>query len=72
MEPKHKNKNNTQELKISVKDDGIGIKTQDQNKIFQLFGSIKDEERKINTNGIGLGLIICSLIVEKFEGEIGF
>ena len=34
MEPKHKNKNNTQELKISVKDDGIGIKTQDQNKIF--------------------------------------
>ena len=27
MEPKHKNKNNTQELKISVKDDGIGIKT---------------------------------------------
>ena len=31
------------ELKISVTDDGLGIKVKDQNKIFQLFGCIKDE-----------------------------
>ena len=50
----------------------MGIKACDKDKIFCLFGSIKDEKRKINTNGIGLGLIICSMIVEKFGGDIGF
>ena len=57
---------------ISVIDSGIGIREKDQKKLFQLFGSIKDEKLKINTQGIGLGLVICKMIVEKFNGKIDF
>jgi signal transduction histidine kinase len=59
-------------LRLSVVDNGIGIKIKDQDKLFKLFGSIKDEEKKINTNGIGLGLVISKLIVNKFGGYIDF
>ena len=61
-----------EKVKIEVIDTGIGIRQQDKRKLFQLFGSIKDEKQKINTNGIGLGLVISKLIVNKFEGEINF
>ena len=37
-----------------------------------MFGSIKDEKKKINTNGIGLGLVISKLIVNKLGGIIDF
>jgi len=50
-------------LRISVADTGLGIKEEDKNKLFKLFGSIKNEQKKINTKGIGLGLVICRLIV---------
>ena len=43
-----------------------------QDKIFKIFGSIKDEKKKINTNGIGLGLVISKLIVNKLGGNIDF
>ena len=59
-------------LRVSVHDTGLGIKNEDQKKLFTLFGSIKDEKRKINTKGIGLGLVICKMIVQKFGGEIDY
>ena len=59
-------------VRISVADNGVGIKDKDKDKLFKLFGSIKDEKKKINTNGIGLGLVISKLIVEKFNGYIDF
>jgi K+-sensing histidine kinase KdpD len=37
-----------------------------------MFGSIKDQKKKINTNGIGLGLVISKLIVNKLGGIIDF
>jgi K+-sensing histidine kinase KdpD len=37
-----------------------------------MFGSIKDEEKKLNLKGIGLGLVISKLIVSKFNGYIDF
>jgi len=36
-------------LLIEVKDDGIGIKQEDKGRLFKLFESIKDEEKKANT-----------------------
>ena len=50
-------------LIVSVTDLGLGIEEVNQDKLFKLFGSIKDEEKKINTQGIGLGLVISKLIV---------
>jgi signal transduction histidine kinase len=57
---------------ISVIDSGLGIKKKDKGKLFKMFGSIKDEQKKINMNGIGLGLVISKLLVEKFNGNINF
>mgnify|MGYP000945542450 CR=1 FL=1 len=59
-------------IRISVTDTGVGIRDQDKEKLFKMFGSFKDEKRMINTNGIGLGLVISKLIVEKFNGYIDF
>ena len=40
--------------------------------MFKLFGSQKNENKKINTEGIGLGLMISKMIVENFQGTINF
>ena len=53
-------------LQVSVQDNGIGIKKKNHEKMFKLFGSQKDENKKINTEGIGLGLMISKMIVENF------
>lgn len=59
-------------VRVSITDTGIGIKKKDQEKIFKMFGSIKDQKKMINTNGIGLGLVISKLIVNKYGGIIDF
>ena len=58
-------------LRVSVVDNGEGIKIEDQDKLFKLFGSFKDE-RQIKTSGIGLGLVMSKMIVTKFNGYIDF
>ena len=50
----------------------MGIKDEEKGNIFKLFGSIKDEKNKINVGGIGLGLVISKMIVNKFNGQIDF
>ena len=59
-------------LVVSVVDTGMGIKMKDQDKLFKLFGSIKNQKKNINTQCIGLGLVISKIIVEKFNGKIDF
>ena len=49
-------------LRVTVKDTGIGIKNDDKNKLFTLFGRLESSSA-INTTGIGLGLNICLKIV---------
>lgn len=56
-------------IRISVTDTGVGIKIEDQQKLFKQFGFL-DATREINTQGIGLGLHICKLLVAQFDGEV--
>jgi len=45
-------------LEIQVEDNGIGIRKEDLNKMFKLFGYLESTQ-DINPKGIGLGLHIC-------------
>lgn len=60
---------NDNTLIISIKDEGIGIKEEDLNKIFNKFSRIDSPlTRKIQGNG--LGLYITKTLVEKMNGKI--
>jgi K+-sensing histidine kinase KdpD len=56
-------------LKVSVEDNGYGISLADQAKLFKLMESIKND-KNMNKKGIGLGLCICKIITNEFDGEI--
>ena len=58
------------QLLISVTDNGNGIKKKDRIRLFKAYGSIKNES--VNQKGIGLGLVICQMIVQKFNGIIDY
>ena len=58
-------------MKIDVIDSGIGIKEDDKDKLFRLFGFVQDA-KQMNTNGIGLGLVISDQLVTKMKGKISF
>jgi two-component system sensor histidine kinase BarA len=58
-------------VKISVKDTGIGIKPEDQSKIFHEKYYRTDESKKTGSGGAGVGLIVCRRLVEQFGGKIG-
>jgi len=50
-------------LEIQVIDTGIGIRSEDIDKLFKVFGFL-DTTKEINTKGIGLGLHISKKICE--------
>ena len=56
-------------LKISVKDDGIGIPDECREKIFQRFVQV-DKSLHRNAEGSGIGLSLVKYIVEAHNGEI--
>jgi len=55
-------------IKITVRDNGVGIKQNDIPKLFKLFGFL-DSTQELNTQGIGLGLYICKKIAQTFDGD---
>ena len=58
---------NKDELEIMVKDNGIGIKKEDQVNLFNSFVQINNLNCK---TGSGLGLFICKKLVELLDGSI--
>jgi signal transduction histidine kinase len=61
--------NDKMNLKVQIKDNGIGIAESDLENIFESFyqGFVSE---KVNDLGVGLGLNLCKEIVELFDGEI--
>jgi PAS domain S-box-containing protein len=56
-------------VRISVKDEGIGMTAEQQAHLFQKF--YRADSSNTSIGGTGLGLAICKLIVEGHGGEIG-
>ena len=45
-------------IELSVSDTGIGIKAEDKDKLFRMFGKLEDSDATLNRQGVGLGLTI--------------
>lgn len=62
------------QIKISVKDTGLGIEEKDKKKLFHAFGRIRNAaDLLLNSHGVGLGLLISnqlSNILNNYEGGI--
>lgn len=57
-------------LHIEVKDEGPGIKAEDQQKIFDRFYRVENDTTEL-ISGFGIGLYICNEIVKLHQGSIG-
>ncbi|TCD11707.1 hybrid sensor histidine kinase/response regulator [Pedobacter frigidisoli] len=54
---------------LAVKDFGIGIPNEQQDKIFDKFYRVEENSNRFN--GLGIGLYICSEIINRHGGTIG-
>ena len=54
---------------IDIKDQGIGITNEEQQKVFARFFRIQNEETR-TTKGTGLGLYIVKQLTELMGGEV--
>jgi len=54
--------NNPDYIEFSVIDTGIGIKDQDQEKVFRIFGRLQQRNTRVNKEGVGLGLTISDTL----------
>lgn len=59
------------DIKISIKDNGIGIKKEDRANMFKRFFRAQNAFR-VHKDGTGLGLFIAKSIIERHGGQIWF
>lgn len=58
-----------EEVRFTVKDQGIGISDADQTKLFKPFSQV-DASITRKYGGTGLGLIICAQLIKQMKGNI--
>ena len=58
-----------EDVRVSVKDTGIGLQQKDVPKLFRKFGQL-ESAKLIAPGGAGLGLAISKKIVEQHHGKI--
>lgn len=56
-------------VRLSVADTGIGIKPEDQNRIFERYAQVT-YKGPLKQGGAGVGLAVCRHIVDQHHGEI--
>jgi len=56
-------------VKVAIKDSGVGIPSDEMNKLFNKFSRTKDAN-KTSVTGTGLGLYIAKKMVEAHKGDI--
>lgn len=61
-----------QRVVFSIEDTGIGIKKEDQDKVFERFVQIDNKQINIEEKGSGLGMTITKELINKMGGEIWF
>ncbi|MBB6131235.1 sensor histidine kinase [Mucilaginibacter lappiensis] len=59
----------SENLRISVKDEGIGLKVRDQQSVFQRFYRVEDESTR-GLSGFGIGLYLSAEIIRLHHGKI--
>jgi signal transduction histidine kinase len=59
---------NDDNVKVAIKDSGIGIRKQNIEKIFELY--YREEGRAIHFQGLGIGLSISHEIIQRHQGKI--
>lgn len=55
-----------EKYELSVRDTGVGIDPQDQNQLFKAFSKL-ERNKDMNTQGVGLGLMISNILAEKLS-----
>ncbi|MFD1256149.1 ATP-binding protein [Mucilaginibacter terrae] len=54
---------------VSVKDEGLGIKPQDVEKLFERYYRV-DSKQTQTISGFGIGLYLCAEIIQRHDGKI--
>ena len=57
-------------VRVSIKDEGPGIKLSDQERLFERFYRVESTNNKV-ISGFGIGLYLCAEIIERHGGKIG-
>lgn len=57
-------------VRVAVKDDGMGIRPEDQARLFDRFYRVEGQETR-SIAGFGIGLYLCKEIIDRHGGIIG-